>query len=138
MRQTVGVIKRAQRSHATRDLQLPPNGLLHVLSLRPALSSKPKLKPALNSKLTLHTGAVHALSLPFLKAVLKELKCCWKARDQNSLPHLATVSLIRKKALTPALPCISYYKQNKLYRLVCDDSRQLEWSGPHKDWSLVN
>ena len=84
------VIKRAQRSHATRDLQLPPNGLLHVLSLRPALSSKPKLKPALNSKLTLHTGAVHALSLPFLKAVLKELEYCWKARDQNSLPHLAS------------------------------------------------
>ena len=39
-----------------------------------------------------------------------------------------TVSLIRKKALTPAPPCISYYKQNKLYRLVYDDSRQLEWA----------
>ena len=23
--------------------------------------------------------------------------------------------------------CMSYYKQNKLYRLVYDDSRQLEW-----------
>ena len=31
------------------------------------------------------------------------------------------------ESLTSALPCISYYKQNKLYRLVYDDSRQLEW-----------
>ena len=29
-------------------------------------------------------------------------------------------------SLTPASPCISYYKQSKLYRLVYDDSRQLE------------
>ena len=28
--------------------------------------------------------------------------------------------------LTSALPCISYYKQSKLYRVVGDDSRQLE------------
>ena len=32
--------------------------------------------------------------------------------------------------LTPAPPCISYYKQNKLYRLLCDDSRQLECPHP--------
>ena len=29
-------------------------------------------------------------------------------------------------SLTPASPFISYYKQRKLYRLVYDDSRQLE------------
>ena len=29
-------------------------------------------------------------------------------------------------SVNPAPPCISYYKQNKLYRLVYDDSRQLE------------
>ena len=34
--------------------------------------------------------------------------------------------------LTSAPPCISYYKQNKLYRLVYDDSRQLEWAGTIK------
>ena len=31
--------------------------------------------------------------------------------------------------LTSAPPCIGYYKQNKLNRLVYDDSRQLEWGG---------
>ena len=31
------------------------------------------------------------------------------------------------ESLTSAQPCISYYKQNKLNRLVHDDSRQLEW-----------
>ena len=31
------------------------------------------------------------------------------------------------ESLTSAPPCISYYKQNKLNRLVHDDSRQLEW-----------
>ena len=34
--------------------------------------------------------------------------------------------------INPAPPCISYYKQNKLYRLVYDDSRQLECPLPVK------
>ena len=29
--------------------------------------------------------------------------------------------------INPAPPYISYYKQNKLYKVVYDDSRQLEW-----------
>ena len=33
-------------------------------------------------------------------------------------------------SLTPASPCISYYKQSKLYRLVYDDFRQLEYPFP--------
>ena len=33
--------------------------------------------------------------------------------------------------ITSALPCVSYYKQNKLYRLVYDGSRQLEWARIH-------
>ena len=33
--------------------------------------------------------------------------------------------------ITSAPQYISYYKQNKLYRLVYDDSRQLEWARIH-------
>ena len=94
----MGVIKRAQRSHATRDLQLPPNGLLHVLSLRPALSSKPKLKPALNSKLTLYTGAVHALSLPFLKAV-KRVKMLQESKRSEFIATFGHSVTYKKKGI---------------------------------------
>ena len=36
--------------------------------------------------------------------------------------------LVSVLSLTSAPLCISYYKQSKLYRVVNDDSRQLEWA----------
>ena len=45
-----------------------------------------------------------------------------------SVMYYEEPELLPTESLTPAPPCISYYKQNKVYRLVHDDSRQLEWS----------
>ena len=36
--------------------------------------------------------------------------------------------LVSVLSLTSAPLCISYYKQSKLYRVVNDDSKQLEWA----------
>ena len=44
-----------------------------------------------------------------------------------SVMYYEEPELLPTESLTPAPPCISYYKQSKLNRLVYDDSRQLEW-----------
>ena len=45
----------------------------------------------------------------------------------SSAPCCRAATELVSVMLTSALLCISYHKQSKLYRLVYDDSRQLEW-----------
>ena len=52
----------------------------------------------------------------------------WTITSARSTVIAAEVAV--KVMLTSAPLCISYYKQNKLYRLVYDDSRQLECPNP--------
>ena len=47
----------------------------------------------------------------------------------SALSTVIAAEVVVSVMLTSAPPCISYYKQNKLNRLVHDDSRQLEWVG---------
>ena len=58
---------------------------------------------------------------------LSVVLCCRVAAQLVSVMYYEEPELLPTESLTPAPPCISYYKQSKLNRLVYDDSRQLEW-----------